>query len=406
MNKLLKDKIHKATTPKSTEFSFKNPEIYLWTLNPLWQTFLWISALIWGATASLKANEIMAFTWPTSKEILFNGNPNLYTIGFFVIALILALGFAVSNWVGRAQDSIVVESMLTMPPHDFWSFYGNKFTTASQLVDSRSTEILTAFDDNPQKKPEELDELRKDLEKDARTILDQIINLVKKWDASNLRGNSVVYRANIMKVYYFGTNDNELDPNSELAKKLNCDAKKFTQQPFYSHYSGFVSLLDNKYTTTTETEQPEPDTGRKPISFPFTNKINELEYPIYSNLIGAPKAVVTGLSSYVPNVQDVVEKYIEKSTVIDKNILNELKSYYSDTTVAASILSIPIKDNESRVTYVVNIYRNQKGLLFDGSKVKDFNEIIKPFTFTLQRLLEAGELFDQIREHSTKIDTE
>ncbi|HIF9495220.1 TPA: hypothetical protein ACX6SP_003666 [Photobacterium damselae] len=401
MNKLLKDKINKANTPKSSDSSFKNPERYIWTLNPIFQTCLWIFALLWGASASLKANEIMAFSWPTIDSII-NKSPNYYTIGFFLTAFLLTLGFAISSWVGRAQDSIVVESMLTMPPHDFWSFYGNKFTTASQLVDSRTAEILGDTDD---KDSSELDTLRQALEKDARTILDQIINLVKKWDASNLRGNSVIYRANVMKVYYFGSNDSELDPNSELAKKLNEHAKKFTQQPFDSHYSGFVSLLDNRYTTTTETELPEPDNGRKPISFPFTKKDNDLLYPIYSNLIGAPKAAATGLASYVPNVSDIVEKYKEKSTVIDKNILNELKTYYSDTSVAASILSIPIKDSESKVAYVVNIYRNQKGLLFDGSKVKDFNEIVKPFTFTLQRLLEAGELFDQMRNKDTDIDT-
>lgn len=396
MNKLLEDKINKATAPKSTDFSIKNPEHYIWTLNPIFQTILWISALLWGALASLKANEIMAFTWPT-LDTLVNGTPNLYAIGFFLAAIFLAFGFAVSNWVGRSQDSIVVESMLTMPPHDFWSFYGNKFTTASQLVDNRSTDLLTAIYD-PEKTPDELNELRDYLEKDARTILDQIINLVKKWDASNLRGNAVIYRANIMKVYYFGDKDDELDPSSELAATLSQHAKKFTQQPFSSHYSGFVSLLDCRYTTTTETDEPEPDSQRQPISFPFTTKVNELEYPIHSNLDGAPKVVVTGLPSYVKDVRDIVDKYKQKTNVIDKDILKELTTYYSNTRVAASILSIPIKDSNSKVTYVVNIYRNQKGLLFDGSKVKDFNEIVKPFTFTLQRLLEAGELFDEMRE--------
>lgn len=62
---------------------------------------------------------------------------------------------------------------------------------ANILVDIRSFVGVTAsmFDGLEEHKnsPDELDSLRKDLEKDARTILDSIINLVKKWDSSNLR---------------------------------------------------------------------------------------------------------------------------------------------------------------------------------------------------------------------------
>ncbi|EST59103.1 hypothetical protein K151_1924 [Proteus hauseri ZMd44] len=316
---------------------------------------------------------------------------------FFSTAVILTFGFALSNWVARAQDSIVVESMLTMPPHDFWSSYGENFSIASQMVDNRSTSMFNRLEEH-KNSPDKLDSLRKDLEKDARTILDSIINLVKKWDSSNLRGSSVIYRANLMKVYYFGDSEDCIKPDSQIAKQLNVHGKRLTQQPFSSHYSGFVVLENNIYTTTTETSSPTPDADRKAIAFPFTNLVNDLEYPIYSNLLGAPKAIVSRSASYVPDVNNIIDDYEKNSTVVDKEILEQLKEYYSDTSVAHSILSIPVRNSDTlKVSFVLNIYRNQNGLLFEGSKVKDFVEIIRPFITTLARLLETGELFDQLR---------
>lgn len=395
MNQLLKHKLELTKKKKQQNSRFLSPEKHLWALNPFWQTFLWISALSWGATASLLANEIMSFSWPLPYN--WHLTPNYYTIIFFLTAVVLVFGFALSSWVARAQDSVVIESMLTMPPHDFWSSYGENFSIASQMVDNRSTSMFDGLEKH-QNSPDELDSLRKDLEKDARTILDSIINLVKKWDSSNLRDSSVIYRANLMKVYYFGDGEDCIAPDSETAIQLNKYGKRFTQQPSKSHYSGFVVLENNTYTTTTETSSPDPDVDRKAIAFPFTDKVNNLEYPIYSNLVGAPKAVVSRRASYVPDVKYIIDDYVENSSVVDMEIHEQLKEYYSDTSVAHSILSIPIRNSDSlKVSFVLNIYRNQNGLLFDGSKVKDFVDIIRPFITTLARLLETGELFDQLR---------
>ncbi|EIA1590350.1 hypothetical protein ACOW85_003899 [Vibrio parahaemolyticus] len=400
MNRLLEHKLELTKKKKQQNPGFLSPESHLWALNPFWQTFLWISALCWGATASLFANEIMSFSWPIPSN--WHLPPNYYTIIFFLTAVVLAFGFAISSWVARAQDSVVVESMLTMPPHDFWSSYGENFSIASQMVDNRSASMFNGLEEH-KNSPDELDSLRKDLEKDARTILDSIINLVKKWDASNLRGSSVIYRANLMKVYYFGDGEDCIATDSEIAKQLNVYGKRFTQQPFSSHYSGFVALENSIYTTTTETSSPDPDVDRKAIAFPFTDSVNNLEYPIYSNLVGAPKAVVSRSASYVPDVKDIIDDYVKNSSVVDREILEQLEEYYSDTSVAHSILSIPVRNSDTlKVSFVLNIYRNQNGLLFDGSKVKDFVEIIRPFITTLARLLETGELFDQLRSQQEK----
>jgi len=42
---------------------------------------------------------------------------------------------------------------------------------------------------------------------------------------------------------------------------------------------------------------------------------------------------------------------------------------------------------DGKAKWVVNIYRNESGLLFDGDKVSDFAEIIKPYLSILNRLL-------------------
>lgn len=96
MNKLLQDKINKANRSRKRS-SCLLPETYLCMLNPFWQTFLWIAALIWGAMASLFANNIMSFTLPTKLTDIYDLSPNYYTLSFLFSAIFLMVCFAISR---------------------------------------------------------------------------------------------------------------------------------------------------------------------------------------------------------------------------------------------------------------------------------------------------------------------
>lgn len=349
------------------------PERWVWLINPVMQTGLWTGALIFGAMSSLFASEITNVSFNLSLD----SDANWHFVTFCIIFTILLFGFAMSSWVSRAQDALVIDKLLTMPPTDFWLYFGAEFYKFETLIDGRIASILEGDPDT--KALEQYDE-------DIRLILDVIINLVKKWDTSNIRRSNVVYRANVMQVYYFDETSNE-DLHNIVDQNV---LTRFATIPFETHYSGFVILKDNTYTTTTKTGLPEPDQDRKPIAFPFTFESNTLETPILNNLKGAPETVVTKEASHVNNVAEIIEQYDGFSNLTEDRIKTEVSNYYSDEPDAKSILSIPMMQPETdKVGWVLNVYRDQSNLLFDGDKVPDFAQLIKPFTALLTRLLVA-----------------
>lgn len=110
---------------KSFWTRMRSPEIWGWILNPLIQAGLWIAIAFWGAFASLWSSKITDVVAPWSPVASNEINP--YTMSFTGSGVLLALGFALSKWVARYQDAIIVNSTLTMPPHGFWDAFGHKF---------------------------------------------------------------------------------------------------------------------------------------------------------------------------------------------------------------------------------------------------------------------------------------
>jgi hypothetical protein len=176
MNPLLKNKIESAKNRSRhyDENRFFIPERFTFILHPIFQTSLWTAALVWGAFASLLSDNIMDFRLPSLHASL---PANWYTVTFLLSGLILALGFAINQWVGRSQDSIVVDSIITMPPHDFWLYYGEEYTRTSALVENATLVLL-----GESKGSDEKAKYKKKFDEDVRRILNAVINLVKKWD--------------------------------------------------------------------------------------------------------------------------------------------------------------------------------------------------------------------------------
>ncbi|MFT5725688.1 MAG: hypothetical protein ACI9JN_002815 [Bacteroidia bacterium] len=374
MNPLVRNKLEKAKKRHVVrKYPFLTPENHIWVLNPFTQTFLWVGALLFGATSSLLSPEIIDFSFSTQG--MQNPSVNWYTVLFTLTLILLAFGFAISSWVSRTQDSLVIDNILTMPPTDFWQYYGEEFSATDQFVHVSQASLVEETG---------VEEALLQADIDVRRILDVIINLVKKWDSSNIRNSNVVYRANLMTVHYF-----EDEAVENLEKKIDMDIlARFSTAPVEIHYCGFVCLLSNVHTTTTETNTPSPDESRKPIAFPFTQNTTSVETPIFSNLKGAPAAVTTCLPSYVEDVDTIAQEYTETCNLKDSDVEKALLDYYDDKEAAKSILSLPLLSFvDGKAKWVVNIYRNESGLLFDGDKVSDFAEIIKPYLSILNRLL-------------------
>lgn len=291
MNPLVQEKFKSAKKRNHANYSGRwfIPERFVWLLHPLFQTFLWITALLWGAAASLLSGHIMDFTLP---EWGLAGEPNWYTVGFAVWAIGLALGFAFSQWVSRSQDSIIVDTMITMPPHDFWISFGDEYSKLSAMVENWSLALIVDEGAAPPPAEQQEGATKEQFEADIRRLLDVVIDLVKKWDASNLRGDNVVYRANIMCIWRFP----ELDEPERAGPRehLEALAEGFTFKPGRSHYNGYVGITSNEYTTTTSTRAPDADADWHPIAFPFMDDSDALEEAIDANLLGAPTAAAEG----------------------------------------------------------------------------------------------------------------
>jgi hypothetical protein len=320
---------------------------------------------------------------------------NWYSTVFFVAVLILTVIFALHDWVKRAQDNYAIDSMLTMPPRDFWLFYGENYSELARQNDAINFTLANSCDADTKNGSgtAEITKALNNAKREVRIGLDQIIRLAKKWDSANLDNANITYRANIMRAYYFKSDDDKimLKKNTPEYDKISDYAERFITHPPDHNYSGFVALEGVEYTTTTKTTEPEPDHERKSIAFPFTLNNDSRDGIVKYNFPGASQAVATKTPSYVPNVKELPEQYKIQKNVnnlrFEQRVYDNLVTYYADNKEAKSILSIPLVDNSHQIRYVLNVYRDQSDLLYAGGKVLDFTEIVRPYAAVIESML-------------------
>ncbi|HFQ5441802.1 hypothetical protein QO227_10725 [Vibrio vulnificus] len=356
---------------------------YEWMLNPLNQALFWLFTFFLAAYASLFANEIKSFTLPFSQDS--DGLPNWHTIFFVSGAFAAALFFSVSTWVKAKREDFVFHAMQTSPPSNFWERHYKAFLTANNL--KASTEVAASYRNKAM------------CSENVRIVLDLLINLVKEWDSANIE-KKVVYRANLMRVVNFKNN-----PEFQVTED-----DRFFISPAREHYSGVVVLENDNYTTTTETSDSTPDTQRQPITFPYCLPEESNNSMFHTNLRGAPYCVATGVYDYVRNVDTIVSHYVDNSDPLSNRLKQNLDKYYSDKkNPAHSILSIPLfasieNDEENKeVKWVLNIYRNQSGMLYDGAKCKDFYYVAGSFITILEEMMQTIEFYETNSE-SVELD--
>ncbi|WP_276439854.1 hypothetical protein [Vibrio parahaemolyticus] len=339
-------------------------------LNPTSQGLFWFLTFCLAAYASIFSAEIKDVNWPDSWETAKSLPINWHTLVFGVGATLAALFVSFSVWVKTKREDFLFAVIQTSPPAGFWKRHHQATIRATQ--NATSVEIWV------------VDGEKAKYQRAVRVVLDDLLNLVMEWDESNL-ARKVDYRANIMRVVHFKDEpDFTLDPGLD----------RFLHKPEQEHYSGVILLEDNTYSTTTKTENPDPDPDIKPILFPFTNKDEENEHMFHTNLRGAPYAVASGAHCYVEDVEEIVEHYSKHAEPFSNKIKAKLEEYYYKKDYPAhSILSIPLyrtdTDGNQVVGYVLNLYRNQPGMLYKGEKAKEFFYVATGLTSKLEAMLAA-----------------
>lgn len=389
-------------------------ERHQWALNPAMQGLYWVLTFLLAAAASVFSNHMIVKSTNTatgntatpteSQEIsaaliysyIESFFSNISSAGwvFIILAIFSALFFAYTAWIKSLREDFIFHTIQTNPPQGFWEKFEEAIVETNRLYDLIQ-EI--AFRDKVYKEDIEQCELG------VRTILDYLINLVLCWDTANTE-RKVIYRANIMDVTYFSEDpEYTLGKNIDLTKfnedfeQIKNELGRFIHQPVTIHYSGVVELSSNKYTTTTETKESEPDLTIKPILLPFCFVNETCNKKFHTNLRGAPYAVATETPDYVDSVAKIVSHYEEFADPKSSRILSNLKRYYfQKNTPAKSILSIPLKvkneDGELKIRWVLNIYRNQPKMLYNREKNKQFTQIISSIIAPLQGILDMIEL--------------
>lgn len=307
--------------------------------------------------------------------------------------LILALLFGIRQWVLTHQSNYIIDTLFTSPPSDFWDYYGASYQKATHLHKKLLNDVIVANKKVVDQAPvpdgfeTHFDVVYAEFHDLARTLLTHVINLVKKWDTNNLRTNNVVYRANVMSVHYFNDKSGNAIVDGSLKKHVIELATPYSAYPVDIKNTGVVALRSNKLTTSTEVPECDIDPKRKPIAFPFTLSTDTREGLYHNTIKGAPEAVETTSASYIESFDEVLTSYLNGPS-IDATAYENLQQYYQLNTDARSILSLPMVDPRyNRVGYVLNIYRDDAGLLYRGDKCTDFEKIISPFSLLLHNVL-------------------
>lgn len=358
----------------------------------------WVIPFLTAAFGSVYAEDIKQTTFPSLVE-KSNLPPNWYAIGFGIATFAsVALLLLIRHYNAKRQDYLYA-AQLSSPPTTFYSWYDEACNSV------RDAEIAseTAMDEKKLTAEEKVTLINKNI----RGSLDAIVSLIKVFDSFNINKN-VIYRANVMKVVYFDKSPEHQIPTGSAANFFFPPAKEL--------YSGIVELTGIELTTTSATLSPEPDKERKPIAFPFIldEEGDEHTNRFKHNLVGAPTAVYTNHYSYVHSTSEIVDS-ADRLDPTSETIKEKLRKYYTDPkNPALSILSIPVhhvltkeqnagEDPKPRPKYILNLYRNLEGLLFDGVKVDDFVQLLTPLIISLYTMLELrDELLETISIENQK----
>ncbi len=208
-----------------------------------------------------------------------------------------------------------------------------------------------------------------------RIVLFGVATLAQKFDGAS---PEVVYASNIMLFH----------PASELSgdegEKIRSYLRFSPPETDLHALCGVLVLEPELSTTTAPGRPPRPDTSLTPLALAVPKELRDRSTGRWKALPGAPMAFCTG----------GLEAYRDTSTLGD---WCRQKGDFPQSTAAAvddyfrteearsvrSFISIPIKPLDGQAVGVLNIHRNQPGLLEEKEPVKQFVPLATPFVFVL-----------------------
>jgi hypothetical protein len=316
---------------------------------PIYATLVTLLAVIAGVLGSVYSPEI-------GKSFPLYWGPydsfSLPVLLFWSTLLAFALLFFFRQAATDKARQQLVELIRTLPPADFLSEFDRVLRECEQVVEQvRSGSVQTEA-----------------IEGAIRVVLDGIVTLAGLFDG---RPYGVTYAANIMLF-----RQTRSVPEAEL--KLLMDRLRFRDTVLDARALQGVLDLQLPLSTTTATARPDPDGNLQPLALPIPPSIRSEDGRRWRLLPGAPLAFITGN----------MELYTDTSTLgqwcrtygdFSETVCAEVESYFGSSTGMRirSFVSFPLADADN--IGVVNIHRDQPGLLGEKEPAKQFLPLMRPF---------------------------
>jgi hypothetical protein len=327
---------------------------------PLYATLVTILAVIAGLLGSVYSREIgnaFPFYWGPYDSV------SPHALGFWSTLFTFALlFFCRQSATDRARQQFV-DLLRTLPPADFLSSFDSVLTECEEAAATvlRDSALNTEA-----------------IERAIRVVLDGVVTLAALFDG---RPYGVTYAANIMVF-----RDTRSLPQTELST-LKERLKFLDPETDPRALHGVLDLELLLSTTTATPGEPEPDSDLQPLCLPIPTSIRSDDGRRWRLLPGAPLAFESGameLYTDTSTLGDWCRKYGDFSGTV----CGAVETYFGSSSGMRirSFVSFPLSG-----VGVVNIHRDQPGLLGEKEQARQFLPLMHPFRSLCLQLLKARE---------------
>jgi hypothetical protein len=226
------------------------------------------------------------------------------------------------------------------------------------------------------------------VEEAIRIVLGGAAKLAKKFDAAS---PDVIYAANVMQFI----------PSDRLDDKKIAEVKDSLRfaaaETDLRALRGLLVLERELSTTTVSGTLGQRDDSLVPLALGVPHETHDPSGRRWRVLPGAPMAFCSGgLAAYVDT--RTLGEWCRTEGDFPPSTATAVEEYFNDSRTASdrSFVSIPIKPLEGQPIGILNIHRNEPGLLKEKQPAEQFAPLVTPLIFILTRLLER---LKQLREN-------
>ncbi|PAY00034.1 hypothetical protein CKO50_17300 [Pseudoalteromonas sp. HM-SA03] len=341
---------------------------------------LHLSGVAWASSVSIYNNEL--------KEQIVTASVPLSLVG---ILFMLSNSVAVILLTLRHRGNhITLESERALPPASVISFSADihkanlarvmKATSASKEMSIESDKDVKSKNHKKQVANSVISEMIKE-------TISSMVELANNWNQSRL--GELKYSANLFSV--IKKDDLDFTKEEELREAVE-------SSPFFLYVDSFESrtahcdyLIISQQEYSTCNKKKLLKNGQMMV-LPFSDSSTNLP-KFHPNFEGAPQSLLTGQARYISDTKVLSEAFFKgtESTghaeFLTKNYKAKIEQYYlKDDTL--SLLSIPLFDSNNNYLAVLNIYSEQKNMLYSEDRAKAFYDFIRPHTQFVATLIE------------------